>query len=141
MHKFVLTLLVGLSGLGATAAIAAPPMVIVDEAKVVREEPPPHGAIGMSTAYRITDAVPGRTMEFRKRALHKGAAIGLHPIAHDEIYYVVSGTGEVTSDGVSRTVTAGMSAYLYNGATVGISQKGDEPLTLIIAYPLPAPVK
>ena len=141
MHKFVLTLLVGLSGLGATAAIAAPPMVIVDEAKVVREEPPPHGAIGMSTAYRITDAVPGRTMEFRKRALHKGAAIGLHPIAHDEIYYVVSGTGEVTSDGVSRTVTAGMSAYLYNGATVGISQKGDEPLTLIIAYPLPAPAK
>ena len=141
MHKFVLTLLVGLSGLGATAAIAAPPMVIVDEAKVVREEPPPHGAIGMSTAYRITDAVPGRTMEFRKRALHKGAAIGLHPIAHDEIYYVVSGTGEVTSDGVSKTVTAGMSAYLYNGATVGIRQTGDEPLTLIIAYPLPAPAK
>jgi len=141
MHKFVLTLLVGLSGLGATAAIAAPPMVIVDEAKVVREEPPPHGAIGMSTAWRITDAVPGRTMEFRKRALHKGAAIGLHPIAHDEIYYVVSGTGEVTSDGVSKTVTAGMSAYLYNGATVGIRQTGDEPLALIIAYPLPAPAK
>ena len=34
-----------------------------------------------------------------------------------------------------------MSAYLYNGATAGISQKGDEPLTLIIAYPLPVPVK
>jgi mannose-6-phosphate isomerase-like protein (cupin superfamily) len=141
MRKTILTMLASAFALGAGAAMAAPPMVIVDEAKVVREEPPPHGAIGMSTAWRITDAVPGRTMEFRKRALHKGAAIGLHPIAHDEIYYVFSGTGEVTSDGVSRTVTAGMSAYLYSGATVGIRQKGDEPLTLIIAYPLPAPVK
>ena len=141
MRKTILTLLACAFALGAGGAIAAPPMVIVDEAKVVREEPPPHGNIGMSTAYRITDGVPGRTFEFRKRALHKGAAIGLHPIAHDEIYYVVSGTGEVTSDGVSQTVTAGMSAYFYNGATVGIRQTGDEPLMLIIAYPLPAPAK
>ena len=139
--KIVINLLVFLFGLGVTAALAAPPMVIVDEAKVMRDEPPPHGNIGMSTAWRITDGVPGRTMEFRKRALHKGAAIGLHPIAHDEIYYVVSGTGEVTSDGVSQTITAGMTAYLYNGATVGIIQKGGEPLTLMIAYPLPAPAK
>ena len=32
--------------------------------------------------------------------------------------FLISGTGEVTSDGVSRTVTAGMSAYLNSGATV-----------------------
>ena len=121
-----------------TATAAAPPMVVVDEAKVVREEPPPHGNIGMSTAWRISDAVPGRTMDFRKRALHKGAAIGPHVIAHDEIYYVVSGVGEVTSDGVSKKVTTGMAAYLYNGANVGITQEGGEPLVLIIAYPLPA---
>ncbi len=67
--------------------LAAPPMVVIDEQDVVREEAPPHGAIGMSTAYRISDIVPQpRTMEFRKRVLHKGAAIGLHPIAHDEVY-------------------------------------------------------
>ena len=112
-------------------------MVVIDENAVVRDEPPPHGAIGMSTAWRITDAVPGRSFEFRKRALHKGAALGLHPIAHDEIYYVVSGTGEVTSDGVTKTMTPGMTAYLYNGANVGIAQKGEEPLVLIVAYPLP----
>ncbi len=141
MTKTFVMLLAGIAGLGATAAMAAPPMVVVDENKTIHEEAPPHGAIGMSTAYRITDAVPGRTMEFRKRALHKGAAIGMHLIAHDEVYYVVSGLGEVTSDGVSQPVTAGMTAYLYNGANVGIVQKGDEPLVLIIAYPLPAPVK
>jgi mannose-6-phosphate isomerase-like protein (cupin superfamily) len=125
-----------LLNLTASAALAAPPMVIVDEAKVVRDEPPPHGNIGMSTAYRITDSVPARSFEFRKRALHKGAAIGLHVINHDEIYSVVSGTGEVTSDGVTRPVSTGMSAYLYSGANVGIKQTGDDPLVLIIAYPL-----
>jgi mannose-6-phosphate isomerase-like protein (cupin superfamily) len=116
---------------------AAPPMVVVDERDVVREEAPPHGAIGMSTAYRISDAVPQpRSMEFRKRVLHKGAAIGLHPIAHDEVYYVLSGEGEVTSDGVVRRVKPGMAAYLYDGAVVGIKQVGRKPLTLIISYPV-----
>jgi len=117
--------------------LAAPPMVVIDEQDVVREEAPPHGAIGLSTAYRISDIVPQpRTMEFRKRVLHKGAAIGLHPIAHDEVYYVLSGEGEVTSDGVTRRLRPGMAAYLYDGAVVGIKQIGREPLSLIISYPV-----
>ena len=117
--------------------LAAPPMVVVNERDVVRQEAPPHGAIGMSTAYRISDVVPQpRTMEFRKRVLHKGAAIGLHPIAHDEVYYVLSGEGEVTSDGVSQRLRPGMAAYLYNGAVVGIRQMGNKPLSLIISYPV-----
>jgi mannose-6-phosphate isomerase-like protein (cupin superfamily) len=117
--------------------LAAPPMVVVNERDVVRREAPPHGAIGMSTAYRISDVVPQpRTMEFRKRVLHKGAAIGLHPIAHDEVYYVLSGEGEVTSDGVSQRLRPGMAAYLYNGAVVGIRQIGRKPLSLIISYPV-----
>ena len=117
--------------------LAAPPMVVVNERDVVRQEAPPHGAIGMSTAYRISDIVPQpRTMEFRKRVLHKGAAIGLHPIAHDEVYYVLSGEGEVTSDGVSQRLKPGMAAYLYDGAVVGIRQIGNKPLSLIISYPV-----
>jgi mannose-6-phosphate isomerase-like protein (cupin superfamily) len=117
--------------------LAAPPMVVVNERDVVRQEAPPHGAIGMSTAYRISDVVPQpRTMEFRKRVLHKGAAIGLHPIAHDEVYYVLSGEGEVTSDGVSQRLRPGMAAYLYDGAVVGIRQIGNKPLSLIISYPV-----
>lgn len=117
--------------------MAAPPMVVVNERDVVRQEAPPHGAIGMSTAYRISDVVPQpRTMEFRKRVLHKGAAIGMHPIAHDEVYYVLSGEGEVTSDGVSQRLRPGMAAYLYDGAVVGIRQMGNKPLSLIISYPV-----
>ncbi|MFZ5725106.1 MAG: cupin domain-containing protein [Pseudomonadota bacterium] len=115
---------------------AAPAMVVIDEAATVREEAPPHGQIGMSTAWRISDAVPApRSFEFRKRALHVGAAIGIHAIDHDEIYYVVSGTGIVHSDGTERELGTGMAAWLYKGARVGIRQTGSEPLVLIIAYP------
>lgn len=118
------------------ANAAAPAMVVIDEAATVREEAPPHGKIGMSTAYRISDAVPApRSFEFRKRALHVGAAIGIHPIDHDEIYYVLSGTGIVHSDGEEKALKAGTAAWLYKGARVGIRQTGSEPLVLIIAYP------
>jgi mannose-6-phosphate isomerase-like protein (cupin superfamily) len=105
----------------------------------VRQEPPPRGAIGMSTAYRISDAAPNRTMEFRKRVLHVGAAIGAHPIDHDEVYYVLSGEGEVVSDGKTARMTPGVAAYLYKGAVVGIRQVGASDLTLIISYPLAKP--
>ncbi|WP_439567287.1 cupin domain-containing protein [Sphingopyxis sp.] len=114
----------------------APAMIVIDEAATVREEPSPHGAIGMSTAHRISDAIPApRSFEFRKRALHVGAAIGIHPIDHDEIYYVLSGTGIVHSDGAEKELKAGTAAWLYKGARVGIRQTGGEPLVLIIAYP------
>jgi mannose-6-phosphate isomerase-like protein (cupin superfamily) len=119
----------------AIALATAPTMVVVDERDTVKQEPPPHGSIGMSTAYRISDAVPNRTIEFRKRILHPGAAIGEHVISHDEIYYVLSGTGEVMSDGKVARLKAGLTAYLYTGANVGIRQLGQQPLVLIIAYP------
>jgi mannose-6-phosphate isomerase-like protein (cupin superfamily) len=125
-----------MSLLALTLLAAAPPMVVVDEREVMRREPVPHGAIGMSTAYRISDAAPNRSMEFRKRVLDVGAAIGLHPIDHDEVYYVLSGEGEVSSDGVTRRLTAGMAAYLYKGAVVGIKQLGKEPLGIIVSYPV-----
>ncbi|ACT60480.1 Cupin 2 conserved barrel domain protein [Hirschia baltica ATCC 49814] len=125
-----------------TVTVAAnetlPAMVIVDENDVVIDQPPPHGAIGMSTAYRISDVAPKRNMEFRKRSLHVGAQIGEHIISHDEVYYVVSGNGVVISDGEEAALSEGMAAYLYTGANVGIRQVGDEPLMLIISYPLAA---
>ncbi|HYE47366.1 MAG TPA: cupin domain-containing protein [Caulobacter sp.] len=125
----------------AAALCQAPPAVIVRETDVVRQEPPPHKGTGMSTAYRISDAAPGRNFEFRKRVMHRGASIGLHVLGHDEVYYVLSGRGEVTSDGVTTPLEAGMAAYLYEGAEVGARQLGDEDLVMIIAYPLKERVK
>lgn len=120
----------------AQTASSAPRMVIVDQRDVAVEQPPPHGAIGISTAYRISDVAPDRTMEFRRRVLHSGSAIGEHPIDHDEVYYVLAGQGEVVSDGETRLLAPGMAADLYDGAVVGIRQLGDAPLDLIISCPL-----
>ena len=129
-----------MSVLLALLLMAAPPMAVIDEADTMRREPPPHGAIGMSTAWRISDhAQQPRRMEFRRRTLDIGAAIGEHAIAHDEVYYVLDGEGEVVSDGQRATLKPGMTAYLYDGAVVGIWQKGEKPLALIIAYPVAAP--
>lgn len=115
---------------------AAPAMVVIDERETRRDEPPPHGAIGMSTAYRISDRVPQpRAMEFRRRILHRGSAIGEHPINHDEVYYVLDGEGEVVSDGQRARLKKGMAAYLHKGAVVGIRQVGRKPLSLIVSYP------
>ena len=125
-----------LAGGEAAPPPPARPMVVVRGEDVLREEAPPHGAIGTSTAYRISDAVPApRAMEFRRRVLHVGAAIGAHPIAHDEVYYVLAGRGEVVSDGVTAVLEPGMAAYLWKGAVVGIRQLGAEPLDLIVSYP------
>ncbi len=120
----------------APPAAAGRPMVVIDERSTAREEPTPHGAIGRSTAFRISDAVPGRTMEFRKRILHPGSAIGAHVIAHDEVYYVLDGSGEVFSGRDRKPLTPGMAAYLFSGENVGIKQTGAKPLTLIVAYPV-----
>lgn len=115
------------------------PMVVVREADVrVEQNPPPHDGVGRSTAYRLSDAAPHRNFDFRKRTLHPGASIGLHVLTHDEVYYVVSGQGEVASDGRIETLGPETAAYLYEGADVGIKQVGAEPLVLIIAYPLPS---
>ena len=142
MSRLLLALACALASTASAAADpAAPasalPMVVVSESEVMVREAPPHGAIGMSTAYRISDAAPQpRQMEFRRRVLDVGAAIGAHPIGHDEVYYVTAGRGVVVSDGVEAEIGPGMAAYLYERAVVGIRQVGDEPLSIIIAYPV-----
>lgn len=121
------------------AVPASPPAgvgLVIREADVMVRQPPPHNGTGMSTAYRISDVAPNRAMEFRKRTMHPGASIGLHVIAHDEVYYVISGQADVTTDGVTTRMGPGDTAYLYDGGNVGIAQVGDEDLELIIAYPL-----
>ena len=142
MSRLLLALACALASTASAAADpAAPasalPMVVVAESEVMVREAPPHGAIGMSTAYRISDAAPQpRQMEFRRRVLDVGAAIGAHPIGHDEVYYVTAGRGVVVSDGVEAEIGPGMAAYLYERAVVGIRQVGEEPLSIIIAYPV-----
>jgi mannose-6-phosphate isomerase-like protein (cupin superfamily) len=105
------------------------------DAEVTRVEPGPHEGSGETTAYRYFDDVADAKVIFRKRALHKGASIGMHVLSHDEVYYVVSGRGEVRVDDRRQDVGPDTAIFMHAGAEVGIWQKGDEDLVVIVAYP------
>jgi len=106
-----------------------------EDANVTREEPGPHEGTGTTTAYRYFDDVPDAKVIFRKRALHPGASIGMHVLTHDEVYYVVSGRGELKVDDTTVEVGPNSATFMHEGADVGIRQIGDEDLVLIVAYP------
>ena len=105
-----------------------------EDAAVTKVEPAPHGGIGDSTAYRYFDDVPDQRVIFRKRALRKGSAIGMHVLTHDEVYYVVSGRGRLRVDDKQVDVGPSTAVFMHEGADVGIWQEGDEELVLIISY-------
>lgn len=105
------------------------------DAEVTRVEPGPHEGSGKTTAYRYFDDVKDARVIFRKRALHKGASIGMHVLEHDEVYYVVSGRGELTVDDTKREVGPDTAIFMHEGADVGIRQLGDTDLVVIVSYP------
>ena len=106
-----------------------------EDAAVTKVEPAPHDGRGNSTAYRYFDDVPDQRVIFRKRALHKGSAIGMHVLTHDEVYYVVSGRGRLRVDDRQVEVGPNTAVFMHEGADVGIWQEGDDELVLIISYP------
>ena len=103
--------------------------------EVIHVEPAPHDGKGQTKAYRYFDEVKDAGVIFRKRAMPKGSDIGMHVLAHDEVYYVVSGRGELIVDDAKRTLQANTAAFMHEGANVGIRQLGDEELVIIAAYP------
>ncbi len=92
-----------------------------EDAAVTSREPAPHEGTGMTTAYRYFDDVRDARVIFRKRALHPGASIGVHVLTHDEVYYVVSGQGELTVDDSKVTIGANSATFMREGAAVGVS--------------------
>jgi mannose-6-phosphate isomerase-like protein (cupin superfamily) len=106
-----------------------------EDAAVTRTEPGPHEGSGQTTAYRYFDDVTDARVIFRKRALHRGASIGMHVLKHDEVYYIVSGRGELRVDDERVDVGPDTAVFMHEGADVGIWQRGAEDLVVIVAYP------
>jgi mannose-6-phosphate isomerase-like protein (cupin superfamily) len=105
------------------------------DAQSQKAESTPHEGRGTSTAYRYFDDVKDARVIFRKRALHKGASIGMHVLGHDEVYYIVSGRGELTVDDTKKEVGPDTAIFMHEGADVGIRQLGNEDLVVIVSYP------
>jgi len=98
------------------------------------EQPGPHEGKGTTTAYPFFEHADGFDIVFRQRALHPGATIGEHRNDKDEIYYVLSGRGELLLDGRRRDVGAGDAILTRDGSTHALAQRGDEDLVIIVVY-------
>jgi mannose-6-phosphate isomerase-like protein (cupin superfamily) len=109
--------------------------VITHDTLVATKQPGPHGGGGQTTAYDFFATVDSMPLVFRKRALHPGSAIGHHPQQEDEVYYVLSGEGEFTLDGVMHRVGPGTAMLTRAGSSHAIRPIGRTDLVLLIAYP------
>ena len=110
--------------------------VIEHEKDIAEKQAGPHQGGGETTAFSFFSKVPGEKLAFRKRVLHPGSSIGYHLQKEDEIYYILSGTGEMTINGNSFPVKAGDAILTRPGSSHGLRPTGENDLTLIINYQL-----
>ena len=134
---FVVGLMMGAAGagvMGAAPQTAPGGYVLEHDAEVAKTEPGPHKGGGATIGYSFFANTPGLKLVFRKRALKPGSAIGYHLQKEDEIYYVLSGTGEMTIDGKAFTVTPGTAILTRPGSSHGLKQTGRDDLVILIDY-------
>jgi mannose-6-phosphate isomerase-like protein (cupin superfamily) len=124
----------------SSSAVRAPQAgsLIERDSAVATRQPGPHRGGGETTAYPFFARAPNLRLIFRKRALHRGAAIGYHLQEEDEIYYVLSGAGELTLNGARSIVGPGTAILTRPGSSHGLRQVGSDDLVIIIAYQQPS---
>ncbi len=113
----------------------AKPSRVVHERDIAVSQPGPHGGAGPTTAYPFFADEKDLPFVMRKRVLHKGAGIGLHPQHKDEIYYIVSGRGSYVLDGKQYDVVAGDALLTRVGSSHALQQVGEEDLVVVLGYP------
>ena len=110
------------------------PSLIEHDSTVAAPQPGPHEGGGTTTAYSFFAGAPHLRLVFRKRALHPGAAIGYHRQTEDEVYYILSGVGELTLNCARSVVGPGTAILTRTASSHGLRQMGSADLVLIIAY-------
>ena len=108
--------------------------LIEHDSTVAKPEPGPHNGGGQTTGYSFFAQAPNLSLVFRKRALHRGAAIGYHRQEADEIYYILSGAGTLTLNGAQSVVGPGTAILTRAGSSHGLQQMGVEDLVIIVTY-------
>jgi len=118
-------------------ALAAPQngSLVQHDAEVAKEEPGTHNGGGQTTGYSFFTKAQRLPFVFRKRAMHPGSGIGLHTQTEDEVYYVLSGKGEMILDGERVEMTPGTAILTRTGSSHSTKQVGSEDLVIIITYP------
>jgi len=108
--------------------------IVERDANVAKNEPGPHDGGGPSTGYIFFEKAPDLKFSFRKRVLHKGAAIGYHLQKTDEVYYILGGVGRMTINGKVFPVKRGDAILTRGGSSHGLAQKGKLDLTIVMSY-------
>ena len=135
-NLFFLCLLVAM-GLMASQPAPRPAdeaFVLERDADVAKPGPGPHNGGGSTVGYSFFEKAPGYKMVFRKRVLQPGSAIGYHLQPVDEVFYILTGTGEMTINDQKMTVKAGDAILTRGGNSHGLVPRGTEPLAVVIVY-------
>lgn len=131
--KPILILLVCLLSTAAFSQTTQP-YILEHEKDIAKNEVGTHNGGGNTVGYSFFSKANGLKMVFRKRVLHPGSAIGYHLQNEDEIYYIVSGTGEMQMNGNSFPVKEGDAILTRPGSSHGLKQTGKDDLVIIINY-------
>jgi len=123
------------SGTASAAIAQGHGSVIEHDSLVARNEPGTHNGGGRTTGYSFFSKVHDLPFVFRKRALHPGSGIGHHEQHEDEVYYVLSGQGELTLDGEKHLIGPGSAVLTRTASTHSLKQTGTQDLVIIITYP------
>jgi mannose-6-phosphate isomerase-like protein (cupin superfamily) len=110
------------------------PYILDHEKEIAQNEPGTHNGGGSTVGYSFFSKADSLKLTFRKRILHPGSAIGYHLQKEDEVYYVISGAGEMQMNGKSFPVKTGDAILTRPGSSHGLKQTGKDDLVIIITY-------
>lgn len=116
------------------AAQAYPSVIRHADVGTVAQPLAPHGGSGLTVASSLFADQPALDLVVRRRVLTAGASIGLHAHGKDEIYYVLSGHGELTLDGKAHQLIEGHAVLTRDGSSHSLRQTGSAPLVILIIY-------
>lgn len=108
--------------------------ILEHEKDIAKEEGGPHDGLGKTTAHSFFAAAADSKLIFRKRIMKPGSSIGYHLQKWEEIYYIVSGKGEMQMNGKTFPVETGDAILTLPGNSHGLIQKGNDDLVVIINY-------
>ncbi|RYG46530.1 MAG: cupin domain-containing protein, partial [Chitinophagaceae bacterium] len=108
--------------------------ILEHEKDIANPQPGPHDGGGKTTAYNFFSGATDFRLAFRKRALHPGSAIGYHLQKEDEIYYVLSGHGQMEMNGKTFDVHPGDAILTRPGSSHGLKHTGKDDLVIMINY-------
>ena len=78
------------------------------------------------------DEMTGKSRLCSTITLSPGSSIGLHEhVDEEEIYYVISGKGIVTDNGITREVSEGDAILTVGGTSHAVENTGNEPLEML----------